>query len=268
MRTRLIPVVLLLCASVAAAQDDTIVWQSDTMLAADTTVQVEEMHSVAATAPDSQADLAPAPAPDRPSSGLGWLVLATGLATLLAVGSGVMAFLARREIVDLQETYNQALEQTNEQMRSLNEQHAQEMAALHKQVARLTEAVRSQREAPPRQPRQRNETPAPAGPQTFYLAKPDDNGAFSRVSSQFELGNSLFALTTADGAHGTFAVIDNADVHRFALMMPTENLTRACAGEAIQRSAGMTRIVTDQPGEAVMENGAWMVTRKAMIHYE
>ena len=268
MRKQLISVLLLLGAVVVAAQDDTLTWQNDTMLAADTTVQVQEMNGVAATAPDTPASVAPAPMAERPSTGLGWLVLATGLATLLAVGGGVLAFLTRRELADLQETYNQALEQTNENVSRLAEQHVQEMAAMQQQVTRLTAAVRSLTDAKPRPARQRSESPAPAGPQTLYLAKPDDGGAFSRVSAQFELGNSLFVLTTTDGVHGSFAVIDNADVHRCALMMPTENLTRACAGDAIQRAAGMTRIVTDQPGEAVMDNGAWRVTRKATIHYE
>ena len=88
------------------------------------------------------------------------------------------------------------------------------------------------------------------------------------MSEQFELGNSLFELTTADGVHGTYQVIDNRDVHRFALMMPTENLTRACIGNNIQLSSGFSRIVTDRDGEAVREQGQWQVTKQAAIHYE
>ena len=62
--------------------------------------------------------------------------------------------------------------------------------------------------------------------------------------------------------------MDNRDVHRFALMMPTENLTRSCTGPNIQLSAGFTHIVTDHDGEAVNEKGQWQVTRPAIIHYE
>ena len=63
-------------------------------------------------------------------------------------------------------------------------------------------------------------------------------------------------------------VIDNRDVHHFALMMPTENLMRACTGNAIQMANGKTRIVTDRPGEAQLDNGKWRITLKANIHYE
>ena len=62
-------------------------------------------------------------------------------------------------------------------------------------------------------------------------------------------------------------VIDNADAQRFALMMPTDNLTRACTGSGIQVSTGKTGIVTDTPGEATFDNGVWRITRKAIIHY-
>ena len=48
------------------------------------------------------------------------------------------------------------------------------------------------------------------------------------------------------GKTDTFAVINDAGVHQLALMMPTENLTRACTGHNIQISAGKTRIVTRQ----------------------
>lgn len=103
---------------------------------------------------------------------------------------------------------------------------------------------------------------------TIYLGKADAQGCFVHVSECFELGNSLFELTTTDSRQGTFVVIDNTNVHRFALMMPTENLICACSGESIQISTGKKRIVTDRPGEAVCEQGVWRITRKAAIHYE
>ena len=83
-----------------------------------------------------------------------------------------------------------------------------------------------------------------------------------------EPGNSIFRLSTADGVNATFEVICDVGVHQLALMMPTENLTRACTGENIQISAGKTRIVCDAPGTAKKEGNRWRIVKPAVIHYE
>lgn len=106
------------------------------------------------------------------------------------------------------------------------------------------------------------------GPKRLYLTKPDANDYFIRTTEVVEIGNSIFELSTNDGVTGTFKVIDNPEVHQFALMMPTENLVRACTGKGIQISNGKTRIVTDREGTARFENGRWHVAVKAIIHYE
>ena len=101
----------------------------------------------------------------------------------------------------------------------------------------------------------------------LFMSKPDENDDFTRVSDTFEPGNSIYVLTTFDGQHGNFEVIDKPEVHRFALMMPAENLIRACSGNAIQIPSG-TRIITDRAGEAEFIDGKWHVVVKAIIHYE
>ena len=106
------------------------------------------------------------------------------------------------------------------------------------------------------------------GPKRLYLTKPDANDYFIRTTEVVEIGNSIFELSTNDGVTGPFKVIDNPEVHQFALMMPTENLVRACTGKGIQISNGKTRIVTDREGTARLENGRWHVAVKAIIHYE
>ena len=55
--------------------------------------------------------------------------------------------------------------------------------------------------------------------------------------------------------------------YQAALMMPAENLMRACSGNAIQIPSG-NRIVTDRAGEAEYVDGRWHVVVKAIIHYE
>ena len=101
----------------------------------------------------------------------------------------------------------------------------------------------------------------------LFMSKPDENDDFTRVSDTFEPGNSIYVLTTFDGQRGNFEVIDKPEVHRFALMMPAENLIRACSGNAIQIPSG-TRIITDRAGEAEFIDGKWHVVVKAIIHYE
>ena len=119
------------------------------------------------------------------------------------------------------------------------------------------------------EPKPQEPKPAPKPVRrTFYLSRPDANDCFANAAISFQPGNSLFTLFTDDGINGTFTVINNPDVHRLALMMPTQNLTRACSGDAIQTSEGKTRIVTHRPGRAVHEGGKWHITVKAVIHYE
>ena len=194
------------------------------------------------------------------------------LLALLALGGLALAWFTRSELNKLRRATRSELETTNENMQQLANDVSQHVKALLQRVGNI-EA--NQRVMKPRQViRQEEQIEAPAkrdvqpAERTYYLSKPDDNDCFNRVSDEFELGNSLFVLTTADGVHGTYQVIDNRDVHRFALMMPSENLTRACSGNAIQMSAGMTRIITDRPGEALFDNGQWRVIVKAIIHYE
>ena len=189
------------------------------------------------------------------------------LLALLALGAGAAAWWTRRTLLQAQAATHAELDNLHHNMQQLANEASDQIAVLQQRVATLEQRqahplpTKSVATSEPTEPRQTQ-------PTTLYLAKADENGRFTRVSRQFELGNSLFALTTTDGEHGSFAVIDHRDVHRFALMMPTENLTRACEGQSIQVSAGMTRIVTDREGEALCERGQWRVVTKALIHYE
>lgn len=105
-------------------------------------------------------------------------------------------------------------------------------------------------------------------PKILFMAKPDDDDNFSRSSSQYEPGNSIFELTTMNGKSGSFTVINKTEAHKLALLMPGDTLTRACSGNNIQSTAGKTRIVTDRAGRAQLENGKWHIVVKAIVHYE
>lgn len=105
-------------------------------------------------------------------------------------------------------------------------------------------------------------------PHKLFLSKADRNGQFIKATDKYDLGNSIFELSTSDGKNGTFRVIDSQSVHEMALMMPTDYLTRVCSGDNIQLSQGKHCIVTDTPGTARYESGHWVMVTKAAIHYE
>lgn len=211
--------------------------------------------------------------PKTEKEGLNTHFLFDLIIALLAIGALIATWLTRRELKNLRQATRTDLETTNGNMQQLANDVSQHVKALLQRVGNIEanqrvmhpHRVTRQHDDEPPMNNERKQQPAA---RSYYLSKPDENDCFNRVSDEFELGNSLFVLTTTDGIHGTYQVIDNRDVHRFALMMPTENLTRACSGNAIQMSAGMSRIVTDRPGEAQYDNGQWRVIVKAIIHYE
>lgn len=148
------------------------------------------------------------------------------------------------------------------------EETKQEVDRLTREVEELKEQLRQKRVEPAVKVTPKPQVEREQFPKRLFLTRPDERGVFLGVSAVLEPGNSLFELTTPDGRTGTFKVIDDADVHHLALMMPTETLTRACTGNNIQVSGGMRRIVTESEGKAVCENGAWRVSEMARIHYE
>ena len=125
-------------------------------------------------------------------------------------------------------------------------------------------------EPKPAEPKKEAAKPAPAfgEPRILFMAKPDEDDNFSRSSSQYEPGNSIFELTTMNGKSGSFTVINKTEAHKLALLMPGDTLTRACSGNNIQSTAGKSRIITDRAGRAQLENGKWHIVVKAIVHYE
>ncbi|MBS7373598.1 MAG: hypothetical protein KIG57_05970 [Muribaculaceae bacterium] len=197
--------------------------------------------------------------------------LITGALGLCAALGIALALAALYQIKKLKEEKNHevaalktALKQRNEEvghhLKSLSAQLAQVEERLSQRVATQSVPQQKPKAAPPQKPK--------AVPTEFFASRADEGGFFSSVSSRMEPGNSIFRLSTADGVNATFEVICDAGVHQLALMMPTENLTRACTGENIQISAGKTRIVCDAPGTAKKEGNRWRIVKPAVIHYE
>ena len=199
------------------------------------------------------------------------------LGSLLGLCSLLIALSNRGKIKEMHRNFARELDRTNANLQEFSTDAADQMKALS---IRLTgKAIRKADAAPAQQESAIEEAPAAIEqdePQqgadedevsNLFMSKPDENDDFTRVSDTFEPGNSIYVLTTFDGQHGTFEVIDKPEVHSFALMMPAENLIRACSGNAIQIPSG-SRIVTDRAGEAELIDGKWHIQVKAIIHYE
>ena len=205
-----------------------------------------------------------------PETGSNALII--GALALCAALGIALALAALYQIKKLKEEKNHEIAALKTALKQRNEEVGQHLKSLSAQLAQVEERL-SQRVATPSVPTQpKPKAAAPqkpkAVPSEFFVSRADEGGFFSSVSSRMEPGNSIFRLSTADGVNATFEVICDAGVHQLALMMPTENLTRACTGENIQISAGKTRIVCDAPGTAKKEGNRWRIVKPAVIHYE
>ena len=204
-----------------------------------------------------------------PETGNNALIIgALGLCAALGIA---LALAALYQIKKLKEDKNHEIAALKTALKQRNEEVGQHLKSLSAQLAQVEERL-SRREATQSVPQQKPKAAPPqkpkAMPTEFFVSRADEGGFFSSVSSRMEPGNSIFRLSTADGVNATFEVICDAGVHQLALMMPTENLTRACTGENIQISAGKTRIVCDAPGTAKKEGNRWRIVKPAVIHYE
>ena len=205
-----------------------------------------------------------------PETGNNALIIgALGLCAALGIA---LALAALYQIKKLKEEKNHEIAALKTALKQRNEEVSQHLKSLSAQLVQVEERLnqRVATQSVPTQPKPKaaaSQKPK-AMPTEFFVSRPDDGGFFSSVSSRMEPGNSIFRLSTADGVNATFEVICDAGVHQLALMMPTENLTRACTGENIQISAGKTRIVCDAPGTAKKEGNRWRIVKPAVIHYE
>lgn len=202
-------------------------------------------------------------------------LLVMGVLTLCGITGIVMSVVAFSKIKQMKVEKDNEITALKTALKQRNEEFEQSLRQIETRIA-MVEQEREQvakASVAPRQVTVGQTTAMPkpekkAGASKIFLSRPDDKGMFLAASTHIEPGNSIFVLTTADGTTGTFAVINDAGVHQLALMMPTENLTRACTGHNIQISAGKTRIVTDAPGRAVKEGRQWKIVQQATIHYE
>ena len=226
--------------------------------------------SVAVDATAQTATATAATAPAEPEAGSNLLVM--GAFALFACLGIVMAIVALVQIKKLKEEKDNEITALKTALKQRNDDTDRQFSQMEAQMAQMEQRINRPAPQPtPRPAPQRSSAPQSRPkpqPVSFFLSRPAANGTFTSVSTHLEPGNSIFRLSTEDGANGTFEVIPDPAVHQLALMMPTENLTRACTGHNIQISAGKTSIITDTPGHAKKEGNLWKIVKPAVIHYE
>ena len=198
------------------------------------------------------------------------------LLLIIAAAGFIIAFLAKKDAANARKQGREELNALKTAVQKRTEGMEKAMQLMEQRLVSAEQAVRqisaeaqaASRQQPAATSSQSATRHRKMQPQRLYLTRPDEHGYFMAASERFERGNSIFELTTTDGVNGTFQVIDDDEVHQLALMMPTENITRACAGNNIQVSSGARRIVTDRSGTARKDNGRWRIVTMATIHYE
>ena len=144
-------------------------------------------------------------------------------------------------------------------------QQSQQSSAMHASEPRQVQQPASANEQQPTA--QRNVSAQPST-RTIYLGRANAKKIFIRADRTFNPGNSVFRLDTTDGLAGTFKVVSDPSVIEKVAEFPAEMLSAACVGPELDKTDGLTAIVTDSAGTAIFEGGCWKVMRKAKIHYE
>lgn len=101
----------------------------------------------------------------------------------------------------------------------------------------------------------------------YYLATPTIDGCFTEVSAREEVGKSLYLLTTTDGINGCFILLDTPDAIATAMISVSQFIKPVCKVVG-NIQAYPNHIITEEEGNAVLENCVWKVVKKAVVKFE
>lgn len=102
----------------------------------------------------------------------------------------------------------------------------------------------------------------------IYLGRANRDKVFVRADKQFTPGKSIYRLVTTNNITGSFIVDTDPSVAQGIAADPAIALYGACEIATTRGAAGFTRVVTDNAGTAIFEDGRWKVMRPAAVHLE
>lgn len=110
--------------------------------------------------------------------------------------------------------------------------------------------------------------PQPKVINEIFLGRANPKGLFVRGDRRPNPGYTVYRLDTKDGIVGTFRFVDTPEALTLVLSNPLHFLAGGCVSENFEEAENATRILTDAPGTAILENGCWKVLRKSKIRFE
>lgn len=163
-----------------------------------------------------------------------------------------------------------ALENENSMLRRNLQQLQEEIAQLNSELQslRLANTTNKNEARTGRNENAASNTQPAEMPKVIYLGRVNKQGLFVRADRNIIADASIFRLDTTDGNVGTFHVVDHPRVVAFAISNPSEFLENGCVALDLDNTAGVSHIITEAAGTAILENGRWKVLRKTRIRYE
>lgn len=108
---------------------------------------------------------------------------------------------------------------------------------------------------------------ADGGISTFFLPAPTPDGVFTETSREEQIGKSIYELTADGNGHGKFKLLSTADAVATAMISVSQFVKPVCKVQGNTHRMP-DRIVTVSPGEAMLKDGIWTVTRKAVVEFK
>lgn len=103
----------------------------------------------------------------------------------------------------------------------------------------------------------------------FFLSSPNSDGSFdeSSASSIYKEGATIYRFTKIENNKANFKIDEKEASIKLALQYRDKRIDPVCdALNAFNPRAA--RIITEQQGEAELQNGKWTINNKAKIRYE
>lgn len=101
---------------------------------------------------------------------------------------------------------------------------------------------------------------------TFFLPAPTPDGMFTETSPEEQIGKSIYELTADGNGHGKFRLLSTADAVATAMISVSQFVKPVCKVQGNTHRMPDS-IVNVSPGEAMLKDGVWTVTKKAVVEF-
>lgn len=105
--------------------------------------------------------------------------------------------------------------------------------------------------------------------EVFYLSTPNSDGSFneSSVLTSYREGASIYKLFKTAETKANFEIDNRESSIKLAIQYPDRNIDPVCEAESAFNPKS-NKIITTQKGTVELQNGKWIVTKKAKISYD